>query len=248
LRVFFLLLSDFYLARNPSLHNPGKDADVVTVSTLSAAAMLLLLSCTSAVLQADAAPVSYKALPTIAPRENCDLTMVDGYLIDLDGTVYDEGADGRGALVTGALEFYQHLVANKIPYMFVGAKGPKGVEIRQVTYDMSSQRCARLELFRALPSTMTQPMQRYKGCLASILQPADYKHCLVNYDDEQFQIELTALKQRVYDTGDIATRGILQETLTRKTNTISDIPSGYRQFISKNPDKFKDYFEQKRHE
>jgi hypothetical protein len=58
----------------------------------------------------------------------------------------------------------------------------------------------------------------------------------------------TALKQGVHDKGDIATRGILKETLTRKTNTISDIPSGYRQFISKNPDKFKDYFEQKRHE
>jgi hypothetical protein len=98
---------------------------------------------------------------------------------------------------------------------------------------------------------MTQPTQRYKGCLASRLQPADYDHCLDNYDDEQFQnigLVPTALKQRVYDKGDIATRGILQETLTRKTNTISDIPSGYRQFISKNPFKFKDYFEQKRHE
>jgi hypothetical protein len=71
------------------------------------------------------------------------------------------------------------------------------------------------------------------------------------HDDEQFQnigLVPTALKQRVYDKGDIATRGLLQETLTRKINTISDIPSGYRQFISKNPDKFKDYFEQKRHE
>jgi hypothetical protein len=36
--------------------------------------------------------------------------------------------------------------------------------------------------------------------------------------------------------------------LTRKTGTLSDIPSGYRQWISKNPDKFKDYFEQRRHE
>jgi hypothetical protein len=91
----------------------------------------------------------------------------------------------------------------------------------------------------AVRKVMTQPTQRYKGCLASILQPADYKHCLVNYDDEQFQnigLVPTALKQRVYDKGDIATRCILTETLTRKTNTISDIPSGYRQFISKNPD------------
>jgi hypothetical protein len=41
------------------------------------------------------------------------------------------------------------------------------------------------------------------------LQPADYDHCLDNYDDEQFQnigLVPTALKQRVYDKGDIATR------------------------------------------
>jgi hypothetical protein len=87
--------------------------------------------------------------------------------------------------------------------------------------------------------------------LASRLQPADYEHCLDNYDDEQFQnigLVPTALKQQVYDKGDIATRGILKEKLTWKPNTISDILSGYRQFISKNPDKSKEYFEQKRHE
>jgi hypothetical protein len=91
----------------------------------------------------------------------------------------------------------------------------------------------------AVRKVMTQPRQRYKGCLAARLQPIDYEHCLDNYDDEQFQnigLVPTALKQRVYDNGDIATRGILKETLSRKTNTISDIPSGYRQFISKNPD------------
>jgi hypothetical protein len=52
----------------------------------------------------------------------------------------------------------------------------------------------------------------------------------------------------VYDRGDVTTRGILQETLSRKTGTISDIPSGYRQYINKHPDEFKDYFEQRRHE
>jgi hypothetical protein len=92
---------------------------------------------------------------------------------------------------------------------------------------------------------VTQPTQRYKGCLASRLQPADYDHCLDNYDDEQFQnigLVPTALKQRVYDKGGIVTRGILKETLTRKTNTISDIP------FRRTRTQFKDYFEQKRHE
>jgi hypothetical protein len=62
---------------------------------------------------------------------------------------------------------------------------------------------------RPVRKVVTQPTQRYKGCLASRLQPADYDHCLDNYDDEQFQnigLVPTALKQRVYDKGDIATR------------------------------------------
>jgi hypothetical protein len=87
---------------------------------------------------------------------------------------------------------------------------------------------------RPVRKVMTQPTQRYKGCLASRLQPADNGHCLNNYDDEQCQnigLVPTALKQRVYDKRDSATRGILKETLTRKTRTISDTPSGYRQFI-----------------
>jgi hypothetical protein len=49
----------------------------------------------------------------------------------------------------------------------------------------------------AVRKVMTQPTQRYKGCLASRLQPADYDHCLDNYD-EHFQnigLVLTALKQ-----------------------------------------------------
>jgi hypothetical protein len=47
---------------------------------------------------------------------------------------------------------------------------------------------------------------------------------LDNYDDEQFQnigFVPIALKQRVYDKGDIATRSILQEMLTQKINTVS---------------------------
>jgi hypothetical protein len=60
----------------------------------------------------------------------------------------------------------------------------------------------------AVRKVMTQPTQRYKGCLASRLQPADYEHCLDNYDDEQFQnigLVPTALKQQVYDKGGIVT-------------------------------------------
>ena len=87
--------------------------------------------------------------------------------------------------------------------------------------------------------------------MSGIAIETDYDHCLDNYNSEEFdRIELIppALKQRVYDQGDVATRGILKETLSRKTGTLSDLPKGYRAYISKNPDQFKDYFEQKRHE
>jgi hypothetical protein len=120
-------------------------------------------------------------------------------------------------------------------------------------YQQAAQRLSNIDRTKSSASrkVMTQPRNRYQGCLASRLKPADYDHCLDNYNSEEFDnIELVppALKQRVYDQGDVATRGILKETLTRKTGTLSDLPKGYRAYISKNPDQFKDYFEQKRHE
>jgi hypothetical protein len=103
----------------------------------------------------------------------------------------------------------------------------------------------------AVRKVMTQPRRRYQGCLATRLKPQDYEHCLDNYDDEQYDnmgLVPAALKQRVYDKGDVATRGILEQTLSRKGNVLSGIPAGYRNYISKNPDQFKNYFEQRRHE
>ena len=83
------------------------------------------------------------------------------------------------------------------------------------------------------------------------MQPADYEHCLDNYNNEEFEklkLVPTRLKERVYENGEPTIKEILKSTLTRKTHTLSDLPSGYRQYISKHPDKFRDYFEQKRHE
>jgi hypothetical protein len=103
----------------------------------------------------------------------------------------------------------------------------------------------------AVRKVMTQPRRRFQGCLATRLKPSDYDHCLDNYTDEQFDnVKLVppGLKQRVYDRGDVATKGILEQTLTRKGNPMSDIPAGYRYYMSHNPDKFKEYFEQRRHE
>jgi hypothetical protein len=52
----------------------------------------------------------------------------------------------------------------------------------------------------------------------------------------------------VYDRGDQATKNVLEQRLTRKTGTFSDLPTGLRSYISSHPDEFKDYYEQRRHE
>jgi hypothetical protein len=66
----------------------------------------------------------------------------------------------------------------------------------------------------------TQPRNRYQGCLASRLKPADCDHWVDNYNSEEFDhinlVPLT-LKQRGYDLGDVASRGILKETLIQTT-------------------------------
>jgi hypothetical protein len=39
----------------------------------------------------------------------------------------------------------------------------------------------------AVRKGMTQPRRRYLGCLASKLEPDDYKGCLDTYDDEKYE-------------------------------------------------------------
>jgi hypothetical protein len=66
----------------------------------------------------------------------------------------------------------------------------------------------------------TQPRNCYQGCLASRLKLADCDHWLDNYNSKELDhIDLVplALKQRGYDLGDVATRGILKETLIQTT-------------------------------
>ena len=55
----------------------------------------------------------------------------DGFLIDLDGTMYDP----RG-LVEGAQRFYDYLLKSKKPFVFLsnsGAKGPLGTQTKFLT-------------------------------------------------------------------------------------------------------------------
>ena len=103
----------------------------------------------------------------------------------------------------------------------------------------------------AVRKVMAEPRRRYQGCLATRLQPEDYQHCLDNYDDEEFEsmsLVPAALKQRVHDRGNMQTQGILRPSLTRRGAPTSELPAGYRNYISNHPDEFKNYYEQRRHE
>lgn len=103
----------------------------------------------------------------------------------------------------------------------------------------------------AVRRTMTQPTRRYKGCLATRLQPDDYAFCLDNYDSVDYDgigLVPSGLRQRVHDNGNEPTQAVLSVSLARKTNTFSDLPSGLRQYISHHPNQFKAYYEQRRHE
>jgi hypothetical protein len=103
----------------------------------------------------------------------------------------------------------------------------------------------------AVRKVMAEPRRRYQGCLATKLKPTDYEDCLDTFDDDAYDnIALVppSLAQRVYDKGNTATRNILEQKITRNTGTFSDLPNGLRSYISKNPDQFKDYYEQRRHE
>jgi hypothetical protein len=47
----------------------------------------------------------------------------------------------------------------------------------------------------------------------------------------------------VYNQGDAATKQVLEHKLTRKTGTFSDLPTGLRSYISRNPDQFREYYQ-----
>jgi hypothetical protein len=103
----------------------------------------------------------------------------------------------------------------------------------------------------ATRKVMTEPRRRFQGCLAAQLKPAQYGHCLDNFDDERYDnigLVPSSLTQRVYDKGDSATRNVLEQKITSKSGNFSDLPAGMRSYISKNPDQFKDYYETRRHE
>lgn len=92
--------------------------------------------------------------------------------------------------------------------------------------------------------------RRYKGCLATRLTPDDYTYCLDNYNDAQFErykMVPPALKGRVYnDTEDDALKNALSGAVVGRT--LSDLPTGFRYWISNHPAQFSSYFTERKQE
>jgi len=97
---------------------------------------------------------------------------------------------------------------------------------------------------------MTKPRRQYLGCLASKLEPKDYKDCLEIYDTnpafEKMKLVPKSLKLKAHDkTTDSAFREAVQGSLNNLT-PLSYLPTGYRKFIERNPEEFAQYYEELR--
>jgi hypothetical protein len=143
-------------------------------------------------------------------------------------------------------------LATRVDYIASLRRSPTGSEAF-AKYSAAVNRLREIDRTKATATrrVMAEPRRRFQGCLAAQLKPAQYEHCLDNFDDQAYDsigLVPSSLTQRVYDKGDTATRNVLEQKITSKTGTFSDLPNGLRSYISKNPDQFKDYFEQRRHE
>ena len=99
---------------------------------------------------------------------------------------------------------------------------------------------------------MTVPNRRFRGCLATKIQPEDYTTCLNEYDDERFEhIELipSALKKLVHETTEnVELRTALGQTVGNPKVALTDFPKGLRHYMKTYPTEFKNYFNERKHE
>ena len=98
---------------------------------------------------------------------------------------------------------------------------------------------------------MTQPRKRYVGCLATKLQPDDYKDCYdSNYSKyDNLQLVPSGLKKHVFNTtDDPELKEALQASVLNPRNGFSDLPSGLRSYIRSNPSEFASYVEERKQE
>ena len=104
----------------------------------------------------------------------------------------------------------------------------------------------------AVRQGMVQPRRRYQGCLATKIQPEDYRSCLDEYNDPKFdniQLVPNALKKHVYETTqDGKLREALAPTIQNPKNSFADLPSGLKSYIKHNPSEFASYVNERKDE
>jgi hypothetical protein len=99
---------------------------------------------------------------------------------------------------------------------------------------------------------MSQPRRRYIGCLATKLQPEDYRDCYNSYEDlkyDNMRLVPQGLKKHVFNTtSDDTLRDALRPSVMNPNNSFSDLPSGLRRYIRSNPSEFASYVEERKQE
>jgi hypothetical protein len=119
-------------------------------------------------------------------------------------------------------------------------------------YRVAAERMQNMEIRARSQNTrkvMQQPRARYKGCLATKVPIEAYETCLFDYDDEKYDnlsLVPSKLKERVYETGSAETRNVLGPSVLGKK--FSDFPTNLKTFISRNPDEFRSYYQQRHSE
>jgi hypothetical protein len=96
---------------------------------------------------------------------------------------------------------------------------------------------------------MTQPRNRFRGCIATKTPQDTYQQCLTEYNDSKYDnlsLVPEQLRQRVYENGDANTRALLATSVANKA--FSDLPAGLNRYINSHPDEFRELYENRRTE
>jgi hypothetical protein len=148
------------------------------------------------------------------------------------------------------LKDVKRFLANAPEFMQSLKSNPLG----QQAWDKYQQALTRLsdpqnrQKMSVVRNTMRQPRKRMLGCLATRIQPEDYTHCLDNYNDDRYDriaIIPTGLRRRVIDNTEDPQ---LKSLLVSKSTTFTDLPTGLRTYMKRNPTEFKNYYNERRHE
>ena len=99
---------------------------------------------------------------------------------------------------------------------------------------------------------LTQPRRRYIGCLATKLDPEDYRDCYTAYNDPKYdnmKLVPQGLKKHIYNTtDDTELKNALMPSVMNEKNSFSDLPSGLRRYIRSNPTEFANYVQERKQE